>query len=1018
MYLAASPALFSGNEYGEGEVLMSKATDGVQARDEELRRPADLAYRTVGAVPLRGSLPLNLRTDTDDAEDAATLRPAVLFAPVHLGRHQPLPTIQSAGQAADGLEPAPAPRWTGVSVDGHGGAAEARARMDFPDLAARLLADPSAGTAATALARAADATYDFTEYVLLRDRDDPISPGSYPPEPIPGDPRFQRYLGKARVGVQAAVDYALVPFGNPTPEMGTEAANLRELLYGWWRDVCSVRAFNRLSRYSPEDIEDQAGEFLVDKTPDGYYGSCLGSWLMSVAVEQMRSYLTGDHDAADPLFTVAFWEDVRDAVFANYFNGLDYVDPAMKAGAYPFEPLPVDEVIFGLRVVHRQSWHQLAYGRGDLVGTVPLGPRESRKVSIKATRRSKSGRTSEVASSFETSGESSTTAKDTSEVVDEATAKADRKADGEISGGYPPFVNAKISGSTSEDVGSSSKQTKTSLNERMQKTATRMKRDTKVTVSLEEESTFEQSASTELINPNDEVAVTYLYRRLQQRYWVSAQIDEVNSVVLVPEPVPDFDEVNEDWVRAHGEVLAGALLDASFASVLAAIRTEPGNLQYANGSVFRNAADSAIQATGAYGGYTGGGDLPDVLASGQQFYERDFERREALAMDQARRQHQIEGLLAHLRRNILHYLRAIWDSEEPDQRMQRYSKLRVPVMWTFVPRTPVSGQNVGVGVGLDVDGVFMPALGAPATLDDIIDPVGPVGYLFNCSIWRLRDDPKLINLHQALAHLRAAYTRFAVHVTLPQGSALSVRQAVAVAPRRFSAEYTITYRTARQRWLVPVPNRTEADWIQLNPLPDGSLDVLGIRVWLDGTPADQETAVVSAQVTGELQDPHLLLVQAQSPLPPAGQEAATFSDALLADMAAMYDWPPPGPGRQRTWDDLTVSEKAEVRARYHEFLMLRDSGRLVTLDSANLVLDLELGRSAVLEPFKRLHRYLDVMKEYEELRRRQADNRRRVALLDDNRLGDPDIERVTVVGNLAELNGAVVLDVEEEETVP
>jgi hypothetical protein len=513
------------------------------------------------------------------------------------------------------------------------------------------------------------------------------------------------------------------------------------------------------------------------------------------------------------------------------------------------------------------------------------------------------------------------------------------------------------------------------------------------------------------------VAITYLYRRLQQRYWVSARIDEVNSVVLVPEPVPAYDEVDEDWIRAHGEVLAGALLDTSFASVLAAIRSEPGDLQYSDGGMFVQAANSAIQATGAYGKYTGGGDLPDVLDSGQQFYAQDFERRAALAMDQARRRHQVDGLLAHLRRNILYYLRAIWAAEDPDQRMQRYSRLRVPVMWTFVPRTPVAGTPVSVGVGLDVDGVFMPALGAPVGLDDVVDPVGPIGYLFNCSIWRVRDDPKLINLHQALAHLRAAYTRFAVRVGLDAGSGLTVRQTLALAPRRFAAEYTLTYRTAWACWLIPVAGRTESDWIQVNRLPDGSLDVLGIRVWLDGEPADHETVTVSVQVTAEIEDPHLRLVAARSPLPPAGDEAGFFSDSLLADMAALYDWPPPGAGKRRTWADLTAAEQAEARARYHEFIALRESGRLVTLDSANLVLDLELGRSAVLEPFKRLHRYVDVMKEYEELRRRQADNRRRVALLDADRFGDPDIDRVTVVGNLAELNSTVVVDTDEDEEV-
>jgi hypothetical protein len=88
-----------------------------------------------------------------------------------------------------------------------------------------------------------------------------------------------------------------------------------------------------------------------------------------------------------------------------------------------------------------------------------------------------------------------------------------------------------------------------------------MKRDTKVTVSSEIEQTFEETRSSELVNPNDEIAITYLYHQLQQRFWVSTEIAEVYSVVFVPEPIPAWDDITEDWVREHGDIIAGALLD-------------------------------------------------------------------------------------------------------------------------------------------------------------------------------------------------------------------------------------------------------------------------------------------------------------------------------------------------------------------------------------------------------------------------------------------------------------------------
>jgi hypothetical protein len=1027
------------------------------AEAESVLRPAPTGLSGVRA--LSGSLPLDIQIAMDGE---TRIRPVVMFAPVHLRAAQPVPlhgatapsdpgiaSTSSAmtgtgggnsggggGQGAGGSGTGGAGGDTGAAGNtgstasgsnpstnsGHGGGnkhddddgsgvpqsetplLDAR----FLEIAGDLLADPAAGTAATTLARAADASYDFEQYVLLRERDDPIVQAGYPPKPIPADPRYDRFVTKARSGIAGAVEYALLPFGAGALQLGGPASVLADQLYSWWASVCGVRAFNRLARYNPDDIAAYAWS-QQDKSPEGYYGACLGFWLMSFEAADMSAYLGGTSNAIDDLFTVAYWEGVLDAVFDAYFTGLGFVDPSAPVGAYPFTPFPADEIVFGLRIIHRQSWRQLAFARGDLVGTVALGPRENKKVSVKTTRRTKTAQTTEEAREFETSGEATSTSRDTSEVVNEATSKLNRHADAEVGGGYPPFFSAKISAGISDEAGRTSKQTKTNLNEMMEKTASRMKRDTKVSFSTEGETTFEQVGSAELTNPNDEVAITYLYHRLQQRFWVSTQIDEVNSVVFVPEPIPNFWEIDESWIREHGETIAAALLDPSFGGTVAAIRAEPASLSYPAATVFARAADAAIQSTTDFRTFSGAGDIPDMLGSGQQYFEKDFERRATLTMSQGRRAHTTTDLISHIRRNILHYMRAIWSAEDPDQRMQRYSRLRVPVMWTFVPRTPLPAGANGAD-RLDIDGVFLPNLGSQVPLDEVVDPVGPIGFLFNCAIWRVRDDPRLGNLHQALAHLRAAYTRFSVTVTLATSSNLTVRQAVAIAPRRFSSDYTITWRTARGKWLIPVPGKPEIDWIEVNALPDGSLDVQGIHVWLDGSPPNGETATVAVRATGDLEDPHIRLVMTQYPLPPAALEAAYFGDAVLEEMANLFQWPPPA-GKVWSWSTLSADERREVRRNYHGYLMLRESGRLVTIDTANLVLDLEVGRSAALEPFKRLHRYIDVMKENEEMRRRQLENTRRTRLLTAGRLADPEIERVAVAaGPPGHLDDLVILD--------
>ena len=58
-----------------------------------------------------------------------------------------------------------------------------------------------------------------------------------------------------------------------------------------------------------------------------------------------------------------------------------------------------------------------------------------------------------------------------------------------------------------------------------------------------------------------------------------------------------------------------------------------------------------------------------------------------------------------------------------------------------------------------------------------------------------------------------------------------------------------------------------------------------------------------------------------------------------------------------------------------------------------------MGPSPILEPFKRLHRYIDVLREYEIMRKNNLENSRREALLRAGHLGDPEIERVSVVSS-------------------
>ena len=1015
--------------------------------------PVRIVEHAVVSRPIAGSLPMQLRISPNGAGAVESL-PAVLCAPAHLrsttgsGASVSKGAVGTTSYAATGV-PAAKPKKAKKDKhdNGHGrgdphhdhddnddnddhddqdeddgdvsdatdGESTPFPIMDaqgFLDLAEGML-DPESDGAAGRIpgaASAASASYDFDEYVLLRNPDDPYAEDASfntGGRAIPADPRFQRFCDEARNGIGEFCGHSAL--GLPyTPALASLIESLKQMVYGWWYSVCAVRAFNRLQTYSNDPVPVP---FNHTVTVENFYGYCLGTYLMNRYDAVSLAYYTGGGyylDAA-PLVKVAVWEAAVNGVFDDHFGGVNLVDPTAPKDDYIFEPFSTNEILYGIRVVHRQDWRRLGYARGELVKSIPLGPREVQRVSVKVNTRRKVARTSEEATSFETSSEATNTNRNTTEVVDEASQKFNQHADASLGGGYAGIIEAKISAGISQDMASSSKQTKTRLNELMDKTASRMKRDTKVTVSTESETTFEDTRASEITNPNDELGITYLYYRLQLRYWVTMEMAEVQSVVFVPQPVPAWRDVTEAWVREHADAILRVLLDPSFAPVIAAIRQEPATLAYQPAPIFSQAASASIQATALYQRFTGGGDMPDLLSSGQEFYARDYERRANLRIEQDRRAHQTAAFLTHLRRNILHYMRAIWSEEDYDQRMQRYSRMRVPVSWYFVPLTP---PTAGTPTALEVDGIFVPDGASARPLTDVLDPIGPIGYYLNGAIYRLRDDSRLANLHQALAYLRSAYTRFAV-TTQVTSAAVTVRHAVAFAPRSFSADYTIQYGAASHRWLYVIPGRPESTWPQVTVMPDGSLDALGIRMWLDGTPAAGDRIVITLRVTEDLEDPYLKLLMTRHPLPPTAQEPALFSDALLGEMARTFAELEGIDGK--SWTALTLVEKAAVRAHYHLFLMFRDTGRLVTIDTPNLVLDLEGSRSPALEPFKRLHRYVDVLKEFEEMRRRSFDNRRRNDLIDDGELGDPDIERVTLIGGPKMLNGIIPIDDSPED---
>jgi hypothetical protein len=443
---------------------------------------------------------------------------------------------------------------------------------------------------------------------------------------------------------------------------------------------------------------------------------------------------------------------------------------------HPFMTFVPGELNLGLRLVYRQEWRPLGIQRGEVIRTIPLGPRQSEKVSTKVTRRTKVSKASEDLKSTEASTERSDTRKDSSEIVEEASRSMKWNLNQEIEGGFNAGI-CKISSTTNlglaRESAQSSKETSARLSETMQKIASKTRNETKVSVSTEFESSYEATTATEIQNPNDEIAITYVYSKLQTQYEVLTALAEVHDVVMVAEDLPTPAEIGFDWVKRHDWIIAKALLDDSFRDALASISQE---VPHPDGGALladlKKARDDSIGHLGSFAGAAAALSATsiDFTRESQRAYRTTArERLERLRHDYAldAKRHR---LYEHIRQNLLHYCRAVWQQEDPQQRILRYRKrdLQVPVDWMFLPRLAPQmtidefaecfGQDSESGLTgefrADPEGRTVP-------LVDLVNPAGPIGFYGNYALFYLR--PEFTGeggFQQLLDIFKAPYTAF------------------------------------------------------------------------------------------------------------------------------------------------------------------------------------------------------------------------------------------------------------------
>jgi hypothetical protein len=246
-------------------------------------------------------------------------------------------------------------------------------------------------------------------------------------------------------------------------------------------------------------------------------------------------------------------------------------------GSYEFTVFAADKnthsVNFGLFNTYRQLWTPLNYQAGQLVKTIPLAPKEERRFSLKVARTLKVARKEAIKNNSSLTSEQSSTSRVEAEIME----KAQNKTNFNLStdGSYNIGISkGKATTTFGVEAQQESSEHRKDFREAVLKAVQDYKEERSVEVTTDDTTTSEYNESGTIVNPNDELSVTYLFYELQRRYRIAEQLYRVLPVVLVAQEVPAPHQITESWVIAYDWIINRCLLDDSFRKALEYLATK------------------------------------------------------------------------------------------------------------------------------------------------------------------------------------------------------------------------------------------------------------------------------------------------------------------------------------------------------------------------------------------------------------------------------------------------------------
>jgi len=234
---------------------------------------------------------------------------------------------------------------------------------------------------------------------------------------------------------------------------------------------------------------------------------------------------------------------------------------------YKFDVFAENAINFGILVTYRQTWEPQQYQVGDLVKSIPMAPKEILRYTTRSVTK-KTRSTKELEDNLNTRrSEASDTTRADGEIVNKALERTTFNLEAkETFGGDGLSVSATESGGGEQRKESAS--TKKEFRESVLRSAQEYRQQHRMEVEVAESQESEETTFHEIQNPNDELAVTYLFYELQRTYGISERLHSLTPVILVANAVPAPNEIDDAWLVEHDWILNRAILDDSFRPAL------------------------------------------------------------------------------------------------------------------------------------------------------------------------------------------------------------------------------------------------------------------------------------------------------------------------------------------------------------------------------------------------------------------------------------------------------------------